>query len=44
VLRVFENLVDKGQTVLLVTHDRDVAARGTRVVEIQDGHLSEVTD
>jgi putative ABC transport system ATP-binding protein len=35
--RVFENLVDEGKTIVLVTHDRDLAARATRRVHIADG-------
>ena len=35
--QVFENLVDAGKTIMLVTHDRDLAARATRRVHIADG-------
>jgi putative ABC transport system ATP-binding protein len=36
---VFESLVDEGKTILLVTHDRDLAARATRRVHIADGQI-----
>ncbi len=36
---VFEHLVDEGKTILLVTHDRDLAARATRRVHIADGQI-----
>jgi putative ABC transport system ATP-binding protein len=39
VLRVFEGLVDQGRTILMVTHDRDVASRVSRVVHISDGEI-----
>jgi putative ABC transport system ATP-binding protein len=39
VLRVFEALVDRGKTVVLVTHDRDVARRATRTVTLTDGRI-----
>jgi putative ABC transport system ATP-binding protein len=39
VLNVFERLVDQGKTLLLVTHDRDVAMRGDRVVTLADGKI-----
>jgi putative ABC transport system ATP-binding protein len=39
VMRIFESLVRNGKTILLVTHDADVAAHGTRQVTISDGHL-----
>ena len=34
VLHVFENLVGRGKTVLLVTHDKDVAAHGSRILTL----------
>lgn len=39
VLNVFERLVDQGKTLLLVTHDQDVAVRGDRVVTLVDGKI-----
>ena len=40
VLRVFERLVDEeNKTVILVTHDRDIARRGSRRVHIADGEI-----
>ena len=36
------NILNKeGQTILLVTHDIKVAARGKRVIYIKDGRISE---
>jgi len=39
VLRVFEDLVDKGRTVLLVTHDKDIARQATRAITLSDGEI-----
>jgi putative ABC transport system ATP-binding protein len=39
VLCVFERLLDQGKTLLLVTHDQDVAIRGDRVVTLVDGEI-----
>lgn len=36
---VFDGLVAEGKTVLLVTHDRDLAARATRRIHIADGRI-----
>jgi ABC-type lipoprotein export system ATPase subunit len=36
---IFEQLVDEGKTILMVTHDRDLAARSSRVVQIADGEI-----
>ena len=35
--QVFESLVAEGKTIVLVTHDRDLAARATRRVHLADG-------
>jgi putative ABC transport system ATP-binding protein len=39
VLQVLEDLVAQGRTVLLVTHDRGVARRGTRSIKLADGRI-----
>ena len=38
---MFEALVDEGKTILMVTHDRDLAERVTRTVIIADGEIIE---
>jgi putative ABC transport system ATP-binding protein len=39
VLQLFESLVAQGRTVVLVTHDKDVARRATRVLRLADGEI-----
>jgi len=41
VFKMFQSLVDQGKTVLMVTHDRDLAERVTRTVIISDGEIIE---
>jgi len=41
VFRLFEGLVDQGKTILMVTHDRDLARRATRTVMLSDGEIIE---
>ena len=41
VMEIFKALHKKGNTIILITHDNDVAAQAERVVRIQDGKLSE---
>jgi putative ABC transport system ATP-binding protein len=36
---LFEKLVAQGRTFLMVTHDRDLASRISRVIEVRDGKL-----
>ena len=39
VFRVFEKLVGEGKTILMVTHDLDLASRVTRTVHLADGEF-----
>ena len=39
VFLVFEKLVDGGTTILMTTHDRELASRVTRTVRITDGRI-----
>ena len=39
VFRVFEKLVDKGKTILMVTHDLELASRVTRTLHLADGEF-----
>ncbi|WP_119065578.1 ABC transporter ATP-binding protein [Aggregatilinea lenta] len=36
---LFEDLVDQGKTIVMVTHDRDIAGQIPRVEEVRDGKL-----
>jgi putative ABC transport system ATP-binding protein len=40
IMELFDDLHDQGLTVVIITHDDDVAARADRLVRIQDGSLS----
>ena len=37
IMHLFENLHDQGQTILLVTHEHDIAEHARRVVTLRDG-------
>jgi ABC-type lipoprotein export system ATPase subunit len=41
VFRLFESLVEGGKTILMVTHDNDLAERVTRTLIISDGEIIE---
>lgn len=41
IVQLFENLVEQGKTVLMATHDIDLARRATRIVTITDGKIVE---
>ncbi|HVZ47987.1 MAG TPA: ABC transporter ATP-binding protein, partial [Gemmatimonadaceae bacterium] len=40
IMRVFESLADSGQTVIMVTHEPDIAAHARRVVVLRDGVIA----
>ena len=40
ILRLFHDLHDRGQTILVVTHEADVAAHARRVVRMTDGRIT----
>ena len=39
-MRVFESLADQGQTVIMVTHEPDIAQHARRVVVLRDGLIA----
>ncbi len=39
IVDLFVELVQQGRTVLLVTHDKDVAKRGSRIITLSDGEV-----
>ena len=40
VFQLFKGLIAKGKTMVMVTHSLDLAVRGSRVVEIRDGRIT----
>ncbi len=41
-MQLFKELNEAGHTIILVTHDREIAAQTKRQVEIRDGRIREV--
>jgi len=39
VFHLFENLVDSGKTIVMVTHDNELARRAGRIIELADGEI-----
>jgi ABC-type lipoprotein export system ATPase subunit len=39
ILDVFENLNEQGQTIVMVTHDINIADRIPRTIRLQDGKI-----
>ena len=42
IMDIFHELHEQGNTIVLITHDNDVAKQASRVIHIRDGRLSEV--
>ena len=43
IMQMFQELHEQGNTIVLITHDNDVARQARRIVHILDGQLTEVT-
>jgi len=41
VFHLFENLAEKGKTILMVTHDRELAVRAQRTIRLADGRIQD---
>lgn len=41
VFRLFESLADSGKTILMVTHDNELAARAQRTIRLVDGRIQD---
>ncbi|NDM57694.1 ATP-binding cassette domain-containing protein, partial [Klebsiella pneumoniae] len=39
VMALLDELASQGHVVILITHDRDVAARAKRIIEVRDGEI-----
>jgi putative ABC transport system ATP-binding protein len=44
ILALFNELHDGGNTIVLITHNEEIAARAQRCIRIIDGHVSEVSE
>lgn len=43
IMNLFQELHEEGKTIIMITHDLEVAKNGSRIVRILDGELGEVT-
>jgi putative ABC transport system ATP-binding protein len=39
IMDLFDRLHENGNTILLVTHERDIAARADRIIALRDGRI-----
>ncbi|OGT70129.1 MAG: macrolide ABC transporter ATP-binding protein [Gammaproteobacteria bacterium RIFCSPLOWO2_02_FULL_56_15] len=41
IMRLFDELYDEGQTIIVVTHENDIAAHCRRIIRLLDGRIAE---
>ena len=39
IMNILKGLHEEGRTVILITHDNEIAAKAKRVIKIKDGHV-----
>ena len=39
IIKIFSRLNAEGTTIILVTHERDVASRARRIIQMKDGRI-----
>ena len=44
IMDIFHELHDQGNTIVIITHDNEVAAQAARRIRIHDGHVTEVAE
>ena len=40
VLKMLEKLNDEGNTIVIITHDKDIASHAKRMITVKDGHIT----
>jgi putative ABC transport system ATP-binding protein len=41
IMEIFEDLNDQGHTILMITHEKDIAEYAKRIIYLRDGHIVE---
>lgn len=44
IMQIFQNLHEKGKTIVLVTHEHDIAAYAKKIVEFKDGKIIDIRE
>ncbi|WP_286948526.1 ATP-binding cassette domain-containing protein, partial [Exiguobacterium sp. UBA4551] len=43
IMELFESLSEEGKTIIMITHDVNIAKQARRIIRIEDGQVTEVT-
>lgn len=41
IMKIFEHLHQEGRTIIMITHEEDIARHAKRIIVIRDGHITE---
>lgn len=41
IMAIFQNLNDEGHTIVMITHESDIATHAKRIISIRDGHIAQ---
>ena len=39
IMEIFQNLNDEGHTIIMITHEPDIASHAKRIITVRDGHI-----
>ncbi|MGH7884557.1 MAG: ABC transporter ATP-binding protein [Thermodesulfobacteriota bacterium] len=39
IMKIFQNLNDKGKTIIMITHEKDIAEFGRKIINMKDGQI-----
>ncbi|RJU03592.1 ATP-binding cassette domain-containing protein, partial [Klebsiella pneumoniae] len=43
IMELFESLSEEGKTIIMITHDVNIAKQARRIIRLEDGQVTEVT-
>jgi len=44
IMALFQKLHDEGHTIVMITHEPDIASHATRIIHIRDGKITDDTE
>ena len=40
-MKIFRNLNEQGKTIVMITHEEDIASHSKRIINLKDGNITE---
>ena len=41
IMKIFRDLNEQGKTIVMITHEEDIASRSKRIINLKDGEITE---